>query len=94
MHTFFRRRKTIGVPSERERNAYGALKEILTRMISNYEQFLRIPNDLIGELKCAKPCLHMCPDLQIPLKNGVFDFCEEFSRKFRQSLDRLKNVNF
>lgn len=88
----FSRRKTIGVPSERERNAYSALKEIFAKMIINYEKLLSIPNDLENDSKFTIPSLYINTDLQISIKNGMFNFQEEFFYNFRQSLNKLKKV--
>lgn len=60
-------------------------------MIKNYKEFLKIPPDLANELKYEMH-LYQCTALQIPFKNGAFNFGEVFLSKFCQSLQILKKV--
>lgn len=84
------RRKTIGMPNEKERKAYEAIKRMLTMMIDGWERLMYLPNGLAREIANSK--LEVCHDLEMPMKNGQFDFSEELQRHFKQQLHRLKEV--
>jgi hypothetical protein len=88
--SFLRRRKTIGIPNDKERNAYEAIKRLLAKMIEDWEKLTGLPQSMVPEI--AKNGLKICHDLGVPIKNGQFDFTEELHLNFRRQLFRLKEV--
>lgn len=91
---FLRRRKSLGMPNERERSAYQAIKQVLSRMIRDHKMLLRIPPEMAREIGYSSGVLQANFDLQMPLKNGFFDFNDQFHLFFKKQLNLLKWVNF
>jgi len=79
------------MPNERERASYNAIKLILARMIKDSHQLIQVPKDMWRELQHLRPPLESasrCIDMEMPLRNGVFDFREEHHRQFGK-MERL-----
>lgn len=79
------------MPNERERSAYQAIKQVLSRMIRENKQLLKIPREMAREIGYSA-ALQDNFDLQMPLKNGVFDFNEKIQKNFQKQLNSLKKV--
>uniref|UniRef100_A0A183BPV1 Rho-GAP domain-containing protein n=1 Tax=Globodera pallida TaxID=36090 RepID=A0A183BPV1_GLOPA len=80
------RRKTIGMPA---RDSLTAVQGILMTMIDQWERLLYLPNNLAKEISIDKRWT-VCHDMEMPMKNGQFDFSKELQINFRQQLFRLK----
>jgi len=86
------------MPNEQERNAYTAVKLLLTWMIKECEQLENVPREMWKEMERAMRVedgekLSMNLDLEMPLRNGLFDFREEYQRLFRSQHQKLRDVD-
>ncbi|KAL3104583.1 hypothetical protein niasHT_022294 [Heterodera trifolii] len=80
------RRKTICTPVL---DSLDAVKRLLMTMIDQWERLLYLPNAL-AKLVSEDKRWKVCHDLEMPIKNGQFDFSTELQYNFRQQLSRLK----
>uniref|UniRef100_A0A915ENH3 Rho-GAP domain-containing protein n=1 Tax=Ditylenchus dipsaci TaxID=166011 RepID=A0A915ENH3_9BILA len=88
------RRKSTGMPNEKERNAYNAIKQVLTRMIREHNQLQYLPKEMSKEVGYASQW-ELNYDLKVPTKNGIFDFhAEDSHRPFKRLYTELKKDFF
>jgi hypothetical protein len=87
--TGLRRRKTISMPSEKERMEYTSMKVFLTKMIKDWQKLLVLPRDIIREKNNSNMSMNV--DLVVPLKDGRFELKVAHQQLFTEMYSELVN---
>ncbi|KAH7731886.1 RhoGAP domain-containing protein [Aphelenchoides avenae] len=85
--TGLKRRKTISMPSEKDRTEYNLMKSFLAMMITDWRKLLVLPSDLARERDASQLDVHT--DMKLPLKDGRFDLRTEYQRQLTHLHDEL-----
>lgn len=64
--TGLRRRKTISMPSDRERSEYHSMKQSLTMLIEECERLVKLPKEVAAEIDFSMNTV----ELQMPFGGG------------------------